>query len=251
MTKTRPEAFTLLEVMIAVVIFFVATISILELLTQTVRAARSLSQNSPSAGMLAADLSLTNKLEEGFASGDFRPLYPSYSWEREIVSVATNGMFRVDFVVYLGKTADSRMSVLLFRPDSPQVGTTRGGRADSMRAKPPRAAESRGFTLVEILIAMGIFMMVILAIYSTWSAILRGSNTRPGCRRHGATIQGCHPSRPGFADLRHHVFRESCLLFLSGRLGFVRRFFNPAIYGASADGISRVRVVRRPGGAPR
>ena len=127
MMKTRAEAFTLLEVMIAVAIFFMATISILELLTQTVRAAHSLSQNVPTAGMLAADLSLTNKLEESFDYGDFRPLYPHYSWERQIVSAATNGLFRVDFVVYRDKTVDSKMSILFYRPDSPQVGATRGG----------------------------------------------------------------------------------------------------------------------------
>ena len=31
------------------------------------------------------------------------------------------------------------------------------------------------FTLVEILLAMGIFSMVIIAIYSSWSAIMRGT----------------------------------------------------------------------------
>ena len=35
----------------------------------------------------------------------------------------------------------------------------------------------RAFTLIEILIAIGIFMMVISAIYTTWTAILRGSHT--------------------------------------------------------------------------
>jgi hypothetical protein len=126
--RTSRRAFTLLEVMIAVAIFFMASFSILELLTQTVRSARSLTQNTPSAAMVAADLSLTNKLEEGFEFGDFRPLYPHYSWEREIISAATNGFFRVDFVVYRDRTVGSRMSILLFRPDSPQVGTTRGRR---------------------------------------------------------------------------------------------------------------------------
>src|SRR5688572_16786750 len=34
------------------------------------------------------------------------------------------------------------------------------------------------FTLIEVLIALGIFMMVLIAVYATWSAILRG--TRAG-----------------------------------------------------------------------
>src|SRR6476661_8658355 len=38
-----------------------------------------------------------------------------------------------------------------------------------------RASLSQAFTLVEILIAIGIFSMVLAAIYSTWTAILRAS----------------------------------------------------------------------------
>jgi type II secretion system protein J len=38
-----------------------------------------------------------------------------------------------------------------------------------------RRVSIRGFTLVEILIAIGIFSMVLAAIYSTWTAILRAS----------------------------------------------------------------------------
>jgi hypothetical protein len=43
--------------------------------------------------------------------------------------------------------------------------------------KNSRRTSASAFTLVEIMIAMGIFMMVVLAIYSTWTAILRGSQT--------------------------------------------------------------------------
>jgi hypothetical protein len=45
-----------------------------------------------------------------------------------------------------------------------------------MRGTRLRRAEA-GFTLVEIMIALGIFMLVILAIYSTWSAVLRASKS--------------------------------------------------------------------------
>jgi len=38
-----------------------------------------------------------------------------------------------------------------------------------------RRASNRAFTLVEILVAIGIFSMVLAAIYSTWTAILRAS----------------------------------------------------------------------------
>src|SRR5215831_19268856 len=39
----------------------------------------------------------------------------------------------------------------------------------------PWRAGVRAFTLIEILIAMAIFGLVLLAIYSSWAAILRGS----------------------------------------------------------------------------
>jgi type II secretion system protein J len=39
----------------------------------------------------------------------------------------------------------------------------------------PRPSATQAFTLVEILIAIGIFSMVLAAIYSTWTAILRAS----------------------------------------------------------------------------
>ena len=42
--------------------------------------------------------------------------------------------------------------------------------------KSPRISSARrGFTLVEILMAMAIFALVLTAIYATWTAILRGS----------------------------------------------------------------------------
>ena len=42
--------------------------------------------------------------------------------------------------------------------------------------KSPRSSSARrGFTLVEILMAMAIFALVLTAIYATWTAILRGS----------------------------------------------------------------------------
>jgi hypothetical protein len=76
--------------------------------------------------MLAATLSLTNQLEEGVESGDFQDLAPNlyrdYRWSREVREVSSNGLFQVDFVIYgnFGKRrgAESRMSVLMFRPGS-------------------------------------------------------------------------------------------------------------------------------------
>jgi hypothetical protein len=123
------RAFTLLEVMIAVAIFFMAVFAILGLVSNTLRNARALQRVEADVGMLAGELSLTNKLYEGSDSGDFGDLYPGYSWSREIYEVGSNGLFRVDFFVThrLGNnTVVAPLSTLMFKPESPP--TTGGPR---------------------------------------------------------------------------------------------------------------------------
>ena len=122
------KGFTLVEVMIALAIFFVAVFSILEMVTQAMKSARALSQNTPNAGILAADLSMTNSLVPGVNFGDFGTLYPGYSWSSEILPEWTNGLFRVSYVIFRNGKEDSQMSILLYRPQSPQPGTSRGSR---------------------------------------------------------------------------------------------------------------------------
>jgi type II secretion system protein I len=122
--------FSLLEVMIAMAIFFMAIFSILHLVSQNLRAARRLRQVHVDATSLAADLTLTNRLEEGVVSGDFGDQYPGYSWTRETYEVSTNGLFQVDFTVHWEiekRPLESKMSILLYRPDS-QINRALGGR---------------------------------------------------------------------------------------------------------------------------
>lgn len=116
--------FTLLEVMIAAGILFLCLFAVLELLSSSLRNARVLQRTKVDAGMLAADLSLTNKLTEGTASGDFGKLYPGYRWTREIREVSTNGLFEVHWEVYRGNGPgkESELSVLMFKPESTRVG---------------------------------------------------------------------------------------------------------------------------------
>ena len=116
-------AFTLLEVMIAIGIFFAATFAILAVVGQCLRSARSLSQNAPTPGMVAAQqLSLTNQLEEGFDSGDFEDIaagiYPDYTWDMQTIFYASNGLYQVDITVYHKDKMDSSMSVLAYKPES-------------------------------------------------------------------------------------------------------------------------------------
>ncbi|HEY5480838.1 MAG TPA: hypothetical protein VIL39_05105 [Verrucomicrobiae bacterium] len=113
-------AFSLMEVMIASFIFFMAIFAILAMISNVLRNARSLRRVELDAGMVAAQVSNTNKLTEGTQSGDFGNMYQDYSWEADQYEIGTNGLWQVDIVVHrrgLQKPADV-MSIWLFRPES-------------------------------------------------------------------------------------------------------------------------------------
>jgi type II secretion system protein I len=116
-------AFTLIEVMIAMGIFFMAIFAILSVVSGCLRNARLLQHKSVDASMLIAELSLTNQLVEGSDSGDLGKDYPGYKWERSIEEVGTNGLFHVEYMVtgpMVGAQTppQSHMSVLMWRPAS-------------------------------------------------------------------------------------------------------------------------------------
>lgn len=114
------NAFTLLEVMVAVGIFFLATFTILELVTRSLKAARSLQHPGPTPGMVAAELTVTtNRLDEGVRSGDFGNTYPDYRWETDtrLDTDSTNGLYQVDITVFHnapGQMGESKLSILLW-----------------------------------------------------------------------------------------------------------------------------------------
>src|SRR6266481_4935133 len=76
------SAFSLVEVMIALAIFFMAVFAILGLMSSVLRNARLLqSKKGVDAGLVAAQhLCLTNKLVEEVQSGDFGEMYRDYAW---------------------------------------------------------------------------------------------------------------------------------------------------------------------------
>jgi Tfp pilus assembly protein PilV len=118
-------AFTLIEVLIALGIFFAAMFTILELTSRNLRAARAIQQYNLDVSSLAAELTLTNALEEGSVRGDFGDLYPGYTWRRDVMLYGTNGLFEVHFTVYGavdGRTVESTLRTLMYRPG----GTIRG-----------------------------------------------------------------------------------------------------------------------------
>ncbi len=130
--RSRPweRAFTLVEVLIAMGVFFMVAFAILEMVVTGLGAARALQVRHADVGMLASELAATNNiLEEGVQSGDFGDFYPNARWERTVTEVGSNSLFQVDFTVSekVGRhDVVSQMSILLYRPGSPK-GRMSGG----------------------------------------------------------------------------------------------------------------------------
>jgi prepilin-type N-terminal cleavage/methylation domain-containing protein len=115
------RAFTLLEVMVAIAIFFAAVVAVLELVSQNLRLVQLYQQARPSPSDIASEIALGTTLQEGGESGDFSEFYPGSTWAQEVTMVGTNGLYRVDLTVteLLGeKTIENKMSVLFYRPET-------------------------------------------------------------------------------------------------------------------------------------
>ena len=118
------RGFTLLEVMIAMAVFFIVVFAVLGMVVQSLGAARALQRPQPDFSILASALTLSNTLEEGVESGDFADLgeeFRDYTWERQIIEVGSNGLYQVDFAIFPkemrgGKQVREEMQILLYRP---------------------------------------------------------------------------------------------------------------------------------------
>ena len=117
------SAFTLIEVMIACGIFFMATFAILALVASSLRNARLLQRGDVDAGMAAAQifqLLKTNRQADLSGSGDFGEDYPGYTYEFLSHEAMTNGLLEVEIQVNrrgLNKTFD-KMTIWVYAPDA-------------------------------------------------------------------------------------------------------------------------------------
>jgi hypothetical protein len=120
--RRQMAALSLIEVMIAMAIFFMVVFAILGMVSTTLRNARVLQRTHIDAGALASFLSLSNRLEEWVYSGDFGDLYPDYDYSYDVIPI-TNGLVRVDLLVK-GQTDRrqeiSTMSIFLYLANQPQ-----------------------------------------------------------------------------------------------------------------------------------
>ena len=127
------RAFTLLEVMIAIGIFFIATFAILGLISSSLANARRLQRPCVDASALLSQLSLTNQFVEGSFSGNLGDVlgkaYQDYRYRGEIIEVASNKLFQADFIIQSargGRDVISRNTSLFYRPQS-KPGSLDGG----------------------------------------------------------------------------------------------------------------------------
>ena len=121
-----------MEVMIAIGVFFIATFAILGVVSNGISNARRLQRPPIDAGVLAANLSVTNKLIEGTSTGNLGDLlgrqYNNYTWLRTIQEVETNRLFQVDYAVLArgNKEVVSEVHFLMYSPQS-EAGSMDGG----------------------------------------------------------------------------------------------------------------------------
>ena len=116
------RAFSLIEVMVALAIFFMAVFAILGLLSQLLKNARAFQhKKGADAGMVHAYWSsITNRVKEGLESGEFSDLaefhdqYRDYSWEKDTLFYATNGLWQVDYRVINKRSGQVESSVRTF-----------------------------------------------------------------------------------------------------------------------------------------
>jgi type II secretory pathway pseudopilin PulG len=119
--------FTLLEVMIACGIFFMATFTILALVANTLRNARGIQRIEVDAGMAASqvyEIFKTNRQAEISLAGDFGDSYRDYAWTADSTEFDTNGLLAVRIIVTrrgLRKPVDS-LDLLVFNPNARPFG---------------------------------------------------------------------------------------------------------------------------------
>ena len=138
--KTQGRSFSLLEVIIAVAIFFTAVFAILELVSLNMATANFLQKKRPSLGMLAGytlrDTNIVEDFQEApedlgfeYNGGGSDAYFRRAGWERQVTLVATNvgqgnligsnGVYRVDLQLteeLAKREIISKMSFLMYRP---------------------------------------------------------------------------------------------------------------------------------------
>jgi hypothetical protein len=120
------RAFTLLEVMIALGIFFMFAFSILAMVSNTVRNARSLRRPQIDAGMAASEFVATNRFHYGSRSGDFGDVLENYSWDSEFEQFRECTNLGVAVVTLKGGNRHEPPQVITILKYDPNLQTSTG-----------------------------------------------------------------------------------------------------------------------------
>jgi prepilin-type N-terminal cleavage/methylation domain-containing protein len=131
------NGFTLMEVMIAIGVFCLGVLAILGLVANVLHGARLLDKPMVDAGVVAGQISQTNSLTEvSGVTGDLGEFlgdpYKNYTYLYDITEAQSNKLFEVDIDVLNsdapGKPLVSKVSLLLYRPQSPPGSLDPGGK---------------------------------------------------------------------------------------------------------------------------
>ena len=132
----RPTgAFSLLEVMIAIAVFFIAAFAILGLVSSSLDNVRRLQRPAVDASPVLARYAATNRLVEGTFSGSLGDPdllgkeYRDFNYLVDVVEVASNHLFGVRCVITPSsgrREVISDLSTVLYTPQSPP-GSLDGG----------------------------------------------------------------------------------------------------------------------------
>lgn len=126
MNRRRRVAFTLMEVMIAIGVFCLGVFAILDVVATVLHGARLLNKPMVDAGVVGSEISQTNAITDGISGlGDLSEFlgetYKGYEYAYTINEVQSNKLYQADIAVTSdspGKPVVSKMSILLFRPQS-------------------------------------------------------------------------------------------------------------------------------------
>jgi type II secretion system protein I len=131
----RSHAFSLLEVMVAIAIFFIASCAILDLISSSLNNVRRLERPSVDAGPVLAFWMATNSWKEDHyhgSLGDENMLgkdYRAYNWDLDIVEIKSNHLYEADCFITAAngkRELISHMSTVAYKPQSPK-GSLDGG----------------------------------------------------------------------------------------------------------------------------